>query len=286
MPEVPFGPRRPRPVADMPPAALADGEVVAKGWLLAIVAARPLRDAAALPTAEFARDAPALCAAVLRAVASDSALGDVDRLAPRAGSLAGATGPAEVVAAVAALRAAAWEALTTIRLDAATTAALAERLAHVCDAVAVAAVGGAELRVHDARGDWRAAIARLLAAARPFAVLAVEGGDAARVAAADPDRAAGALARMEEAVRGELRPGDVLGREDDGRLWVIAADLGGPGARAMAERLADAIAAAPVPLAIAIGVAASPADGVDADALTARADEALFAARAAGVPIA
>jgi predicted signal transduction protein with EAL and GGDEF domain len=41
-----------------------------------------------------------------------------------------------------------------------------------------------------------------------------------------------------------------------------------------------------VPLAIAIGVAASPADGVDADALTARADEALFAARAAGVPIA
>jgi GGDEF domain-containing protein len=270
----------------MPPAALADGQVVAKGWLLALVAARPLRDAPALPTAEFARDAPALCAAVLRAIASDTALGDVDRLAPRAGALAGATGPAAAVAAVAALRAAAWEALTTTRLDTPTTAALAERLAHVCDAVAVAAVGGADLRVHDARGDWRAAIARLLAAARPFAVLAVEAGDAARLATADADRAAGALARMEEAVRGELRPGDVLGREDDGRLWVIAADLGGPGARAMAERLADAIAAAPVPLAIAIGVAASPADGVDADALTARADEALFAARAAGVPIA
>jgi GGDEF domain-containing protein len=286
VPEVPFGARRPRPVADLPPAALADGEAVAKGWLLALVAARPLRAAAALPTADFARDAPALCAAVLRALGSDAALAEVDRLAPCAGAITGATGPAEVVGAVAALRSAAWEALTTTRVDAPTTAAIAERLAHVCDALAVAALGATELRVHDARGDWRAAIARLLAAARPFAVLAVEAGDAARVAAADPDRAAGALARMEEAALSELRPGDVLGREGDGRLWVIAADLGGSAARAMAERLADAIAAAPVPLAIAIGVAASPADGVDAEALTARADEALFAARAAGVPIA
>jgi hypothetical protein len=284
--EVPFGARRPRPVADVPPTGLADGEAVAHGWLLALVAARPLRDAGALPTAEFARDAPALCAAVLRALGSDTALGDVDGFGARAGALTGASGPAEVIAAVAALRAAAWEALTTSRLDAPTTAALAERLAHVCDVVAVAAVGGAALRVHDARGDWRAAIARLLAAARPFAVLAVEAGDAARVAAADPDGAAGALARVEETVRGELRPGDALGREDDGRLWVIAADLGGPEARALAERVADAIAAASLPLATSIGVAASPADGVDAEVLTARADEALFAARAAGVPIA
>ena len=87
-----------------------------------------------------------------------------------------------------------------------------------------------------------------------------------------------------------MRPGDVLGREEDGRLWVVAADLGATGARALAERLADAVAAVPAAarraLTVSIGVAASPAGGADRDELTARADESLYAARAAGVPIA
>jgi GGDEF domain-containing protein len=70
---------------------------------------------------------------------------------------------------------------------------------------------------------------------------------------------------------------------------VVAADLGASGARALADRLADAVAAiAPVrgaPLTVSIGVAASPEDGSDVEVLSARADEALYAARAAGVPI-
>jgi len=294
MPEAPFGVRRPRPVADVPPVALADGEAPAKGWLLALVAARPLRDVPALPTAELARGAPALCAAILRAVGSD---GGLDRLpaddgpAARAGALAGAGDPASTVAAIGHLRSALWEALTVAMapLDAATTAALAERLAFVCDVVTVASLGGADFRVHDARADWRGAIVRHLAGGRPFALVAIEADDTARLMAADAEGAANALARLEEGVRGELRPGDVLGREDDGRLWIVAAELGPPGARALAERVADAAAvAAPrgAPLTVSIGAAASPADGTDAEALTARADEALYAARAAGVPIA
>jgi GGDEF domain-containing protein len=309
MSEAPFGARRPHPVADVPPAALADGQAPAKGWLLALVAARPLQDAPALPIPDLARDAPALCAAVLRAVGSDTDLrrlqpgGDLAGLVARAGELAGAGGPAATVAAVAALRGALWEAVTVsiAPLDAATTAALAERLAFVCDAVAAAALSGpaagaaagapdeAGFRVRDARGDWEGAADRLLADGRPLALLAVEADDAPRLVAADADAAAGALARVEQAVRGELRPGDVLGREDDGRLWVVAAELGAPGARALAERLADAVAAvAPLrgaPLTVSIGVAASPADGTDREALAARADESLFAARAAGSPI-
>ena len=359
MPEAPFGARRPHPVADVPPAALADGQAPAKGWLLALVAARPLRDAPALPVPDLARDAPALCAAVLRAVGSDAELrrlergGDLAGLAARAGELAGAGGPAAAVAAVAALRAALWEALTATMapLDAPTTAALAERLAFVCDAVAAATLGAAapparslrpasalrrrgrfagvdaprcgrfarrrcpagavaspaspppaeaapaaggddvaSFRVRDARGDWQGAVERLAAGARPFALLAVEVDDAPRLAAADAQGAAEALARVEQAVRDELRPGDVLGREEDGRLWVVAADLGATGARALAERLADAVAAVPplrgAPLTVSIGLAASPAGGADRDELTARADESLYAARAAGVPIA
>jgi GGDEF domain-containing protein len=324
MPEAPFGARRPHPVADVPPAALADGHAPAKGWLLALVAARPLRDAPALPMPDLARDGPALCAAVLRAVGSDAELrrlergGDLAGLAARAGELAGAGGPAAAAAAVAAMRGALWEALTATMapLDAATTAALAERLAFVCDAVAAAVLSGvpaspgaaappaaapspgaaapddavAAFRVHDARGDWQAAVERLAAGARPFALLALEVDDAPRLAAADAPGAAEAVGRVEQAVRDELRPGDVMGREDDGRLWVVAAELGASGARALAERLADAVAAvAPVrgaPLTVSIGLAPSPAGGADRDELIARVDESLYAARAAGLPIA
>ncbi|HEX7298593.1 MAG TPA: diguanylate cyclase [Solirubrobacteraceae bacterium] len=329
MPAASFGAGRPRAVADVPPPALADGEAAAKGWLLRLMAARPLQDAPAVPTAELARDGPILCAAILRAVGSEAhvprleAGGDLVAMASRAGALAGAGSPASAVAAVGELRAAVWEALTTAMapLDAATTAALAERLAFVCDLVAVATVSGsaragepADIRVHDARGggdvraagerqgpgdvraaaaggDWRAAAQHQLAAGRGFALLAVEVDDAARLLAADRDGTArSALARAEDAVRAELRPGDVMAREEDGRLWIVAAELGATGGRALAERLADAVAAAATlrgaPLSASIGLAASPADGTDPAELEARADEALFAARAAGVSIA
>jgi GGDEF domain-containing protein len=288
----------PAPVADVPPAALADGVAPAKGWLLALIAARDLQDAAAVPTAELARDAPKLCAAIMRAVGSDAAL-DLPPLAARAGAMAGAGSPATAVAAVGLLRGALWESLraTMPPLDAATTAALAERLAWVCDRVAAATVSaprGADreqeaLRLRDVRADWHAAAARLLADGRGFALLVAEIDDAARLLAADPDGAAAAVARAQDAIQNELRPGDVLGRDEDGRMWIVAAELGSSGGRALAERLADAVAAAATlrgaPLAISVGIAAAPADGTDADALAARADGALFAARAAGVPV-
>jgi GGDEF domain-containing protein len=292
MPEAPFGARRPRPVADVPPAALADGDEPAKGWLLALVATRPLRDAPSVPTADLAAQGPALCAAILRAVGTDAGFAELEPLAARAGSLAGASDAAATVAAIGYLRGALWESLTAAMapLDAATTAALAERLAFVCDAVAVAALGGGDFRVHDTRGDWRGTAERHIAAGRPFALVAIEADDAARLLAADADAGAAALAGVEEAVRGELRPGDVLGREEGGRLWIVSADLGAPGARALAERLADAVAAvAPLrgaPLTVSMGIASSPADGPELEALAGRADEALYAARAAGVPIA
>jgi GGDEF domain-containing protein len=325
----------PAPVADVPPPAIADGVEPAKGWLLALIAARDLQDAAAIPTAELARDGPTLCAAILRAVGSDAEL-ELPPLAARAGAMAGAGRPASAVAAVGLLRAALWESLraTMPPLDAATTAAVAERLAWVCDLVAAATVSaprGAEreppdLRVRDTRSrhgagtegsapdaaaaperdaavadgatlvaaataldaDWRAAAARLLADGRGFALLALEVDDAARLLAADAHGAAAAIARAHDAVRGELRPDDVLGHEGDGRVWVVAAELGASGGRALAERFADAVAGAATlrgaPLSVSVGIAAAPADGTDLDDLAAHADEALFAARAAGRP--
>src|SRR5256885_5306784 len=104
-------PARARPVADAPVAALvAAAEDLAKGWLLELVSAGPLDAAAALPFAELAREGPALCAAVARALRDDAELarlapgGDLAPLAARAGALAGAGGAASAVAPVRAPR--------------------------------------------------------------------------------------------------------------------------------------------------------------------------------------
>jgi len=68
--------RRPRPVAGLP---AVDARVLAKAWLVELVAAASLEEAAALPAGELAREGPGLTAAVVAALSDDSAL---RRLAP------------------------------------------------------------------------------------------------------------------------------------------------------------------------------------------------------------
>jgi GGDEF domain-containing protein len=302
------GPRLPRPVADIPPAALADGETVAKAWLLALLADRPLADAAEVPVAEVAAHGPELCAAVLRAVGSRAGLerlapgGEAAALAASAGAFAGARDPAGAVAAVAALRRAVWSVLMSTDgaiagaagpVDPGTVAALAERLACVTDVVAAAALArplAADLVA--AEEPWRAAVERRLEAHRrdgaDFALLVVEAADAERLLAAGGADAE-ALDAVEPAVRGAARPGDAVVRERAGRVWVVAPGADGEAARALARDLAAAVAEAAAPhgrpLEVAVGVAACPADGAEASALGACADERLFAAHAAGVPV-
>jgi GGDEF domain-containing protein len=365
------GARVPRPVAGVPPPALADGAVVAKAWLLELLAAAPLSDAGAVPVAELAERGPQLCAEVLEAVGSAAGLerlapgGDRAALASSAAELAGARDPAAAAAAVAALRRALWaslpDAATSTTNDARATAALAERVAHVADVVTAAVLArplrrgtpagvpaghrspaadasagglardrspaaappgalardrspaaappGALARdrspaaasppagpvasdLASAEEPWREPVERCLAAHRrdgaPFGLLVVEAADAERLLAAGGADAA-ALEAVEPALRGAVRPGDAVVRERAGRLWVLAPGVGGDGARALAEHVAEgvAVAAAPhgIPLEAAVGVAACPADGDEAGALAACADERLFAAQAAGVPV-
>ena len=301
------GPRVPRPVADVPSAALADGEAVAKAWLLELLAARPLADAAHVPVADLAARGPDLCAAVLRAVGSREGLdelapgGEAAALAAAAGGLAGARDPAAAVAAVAALRRAVWAALAAPAgdggigaVDPAATAALAERVAHVADIVAAAVLARPVADdLAAAEEPWRAAVERRLDAHRrdgaAFALLVVEAADAERLLAAG-GADAGALDAVEPAVRGAVRPGDAVVRERAGRVWVVAPGADGDTARALAEAIAAAASQAAAthgaPLAVAAGVAACPAAGIEAGDLGTRADERLFAAQAAGVPVA
>jgi GGDEF domain-containing protein len=106
-------------------------------------------------------------------------------------------------------------------------------------------------------------------------------------------RAAGdteeALARAAAAVRAEVRHGDLIAHEADGRAWVLAPGAGHAWAEALARRIADGVAAVPAPrgapLTVSVGLAVHPDDGHDAGSLSAFAEEAMLAARAAGVAL-
>lgn len=156
-------------------------------------------------------------------------------------------------------------------------------------------------RVQDA-GDlraraapWTAAIDTRIERHRedrlPFAVLCLEVADLDRLVASERDgEVALALEAAEVAVAAQLRPADVLVRERPGRYWLIAPDTDLAGGRSLAHLLAAALAGVPghrgAPLEAAIGLAACPQDGAEAAALEGRAEEGLFAARAAGVRVA
>jgi diguanylate cyclase with GGDEF domain len=143
-------PQRPEPIGWGIAEALADdAQAVAKGWLLALLERLPLERAGTIPAAELAAEAPAICAALSRALGSDRELarlapgGDLAALAARVPALAGAADAAAAAAAVEALRAC----LAVAAHDAQSAAGppapeqLAERLALVAATVTETALG-------------------------------------------------------------------------------------------------------------------------------------------------
>jgi GGDEF domain-containing protein len=159
-----------------------------------------------------------------------------------------------------------------------------------------------EIEIRDERGEreqgqsaWIAAIARRLERyerdGAPFAVLLVELVDVERLRHAElPGEMARLTGLIETALAGELRPPDSLTRESPGRYWLLAGETDSSGAQTLAEQLSEAVRRAVshrgTPLQVAIGVAVCPADGSQAAALAAQAAVALYAARAAGRPVA
>ncbi len=327
MAEAHNGATRPRPVAGAPPPELADGTAAARAWLLALVAATPLEAMGSLPAARVASEGPGLCAAALAALGSDAALarleagGDLAATAAGAGRVAGAAGPAATAAALAALRDALWSVLEPglPATDGRHVAALATRLARVCDVVTAAALAGVapgaaappfappsevswptgppEVTVSRGGADEGAAAAivrrveRRAAEDQGFSLLAVEVDDAGRLLAAD--RGGAAARALSAAARAIVETAERAGASvaaDGHRQWVVAAQDDATGARDLGERLAAAVAAAAtldgVPLEVSIGVAVWPQDARDPAALLAHADEGVFAARAAGVRVA
>jgi GGDEF domain-containing protein len=142
--------------------------------------------------------------------------------------------------------------------------------------------------------QWLSAIVRRLEHheqdGRPFAVLVAEIDGLDRLLAAQTGReVATALEAAERGLTAELAPTDLVVRERLGRWWLTCPDRGPVPARELAGRVAAAISGAVlagVPLAASVGYAVCPPDGQDLETLASRADEGMFAARAAGVPVA
>jgi GGDEF domain-containing protein len=125
---------------------------------------------------------------------------------------------------------------------------------------------------------------------RPLALLMVELEEPGRLQAAlGGERAAVTFRDFRTAVRTQVRRGESLVEENDCRVWVLSIDSGGQAAREHAHRIADAVSRlAPwhgVPPAVAIGVAVLGEHAQTAESLIEAAEEARYAASAAGVPV-
>jgi hypothetical protein len=285
--------RRPaRPVADAPVAALVAGaEDLAKGWLVALIEEEPLDRASSIPVDEMARDGPAICALLVRSLASDA---ELERVAegvealPSVGELAGAHTAAEVSHAVELLRAVLWSALLGALPDpdARLVAELADRLAVVCELVREAAL---RRLVGEAPAPTRpAALAGAVARARrhgtELSLLVVELEDAERMLGVDPG-----LARdLGTAVRGAIAHARAEVEADGSRVWVTAS-IGRRAAEGLAADLAGAVRAsgAPhgAPLRANVGVATLGVDADDAAGLIGAAEEASLMAATRGIEV-
>ena len=314
----------PRPVCDRAlEALLAQTEDLAKRWALELIAALPLERAGEIPLERFAGTAPGVIALVLECVSSEAELERLTgaRALMNVAELAGARDQASAVAAVAALRGVLWSELMG-ELDHPSgqlVAELAGRLAHVCSLVTIAVLDGGRdgvserpaparavgeppeprIEIHDARASgpaaWITSIGRCLedhaSSGEPFAVELIEVIGIERLRHSED---AGELQRLageiHSALRGELRPSDILTRESEGRYWLLVPGTDAPAATLLAERLIalvrSSVSHRGAALEVAIGIATCPADGHQAAELAAQADVKLYEARAAGLSMA
>ncbi|HEY7934258.1 MAG TPA: diguanylate cyclase [Solirubrobacteraceae bacterium] len=296
---------------------------LAKRWALALIASLPLARAEEVPLSDLARQGPGLVALVLRCVSSDTELsglvsetGEDFALAARAGELAGAREPAGGAAAIETLRGVLWAEMID-QLDHPQTQVisdLASRLAHVCSLITIALLKRPpeppspapwpkdtrepQIAVHDTRSAgpaaWITSIGRCLTDqaddGQPFAVELIEVIGIERLRhACQPGGLRQLIDDVQQALRSELRPGDILTAESDGRYWLVAPQTDGPGAVTLAERLITAVRSSVshrgVPLEVAIGISSCPADGEEAAILAAQADTKLYGARAMGLSV-
>jgi hypothetical protein len=138
-------------------ALLARADELARRWAIALILALPLERIGELPLERFASEAPALCAQVVRALASDDELEQMaardangnGHIAPvrRIAEMTGARDGKAAVEVVESLRGVLWEALqdelrwaSSVQSSARQVADLGDRLAYVCSSALVSSL--------------------------------------------------------------------------------------------------------------------------------------------------
>jgi GGDEF domain-containing protein len=128
------------------------------------------------------------------------------------------------------------------------------------------------------------------AAGGSLSLLLAELEDAERITTVEPGSEVGAtFGEFARAVRSAVRRQDILVCETSARAWIIARETARPGAQALGWRIVEAVRDARswrgAPLASSVGVAVLGEDGRSPEELMDAAEEARFAAAAAGIGV-
>jgi diguanylate cyclase (GGDEF)-like protein len=296
--------------ADAPFARLeAAREELAKAWLQGIIERAPLDDVGQLPVAEIAREAPELIVEILRdatgAPGGEPGQAAGDRLAEIARVR---TPPAAVHRDLAALHTLLIGSLRRELQEREQFARGVERLAEIFGSLQAGlgeSLGGAPPAAAPAVRDEEAGpgeiselydqLRRLVAAYRryghPFAVLSVDVEGLGRInkayGAETGDRMLDAVGAILER---EIREVDHAFRVAEDDFCVLAPYHDARGVLQLAERLRSSVAASVEagthPVSLAVGIASCPEHGESAVQLLDAAQEATYAAKAAGAGVA
>jgi diguanylate cyclase (GGDEF)-like protein len=295
--------------------SLAEREQLAKEWLVRIVERTPLLDVGELPLQWLVVEAPRMIADILGSVAEPGAAADREladeesELTKQLASLRlGDDAPEQIPRDLAALQEVLIESLRREVPDrrasdfANAVSRLAEAFGAIQGGVTKVLVeersgGAAHDRLTGLPGrvqldEWmRILLAEHRRYGHPFALALIDIDGLAKINQSR-GRVAGdrMLAAVAEVVRRQVREADQAFRLDEDEFAIIAPHTEAGGLVRMAARVAELIEAAQVPegprIAITVGVAACPEDGMSAERLLQSVDEATYTAKAEGVPVA
>jgi diguanylate cyclase (GGDEF)-like protein len=295
--------------------SLAEREQLAKEWLVRIVERTRLLDVGELPLQWLVAEAPGMIAEILGTLAdpasvAEAELGDEEsELTKQLASLRlGDDAPEQIPRDLAALQEVLIESLRR-EVPERRPGDLANAVTRLAEAFGAIQGGVTKALVEERSGgaardrltglpsraqldEWlRILLAEHRRYGHPFAMALIDIDGLARINESR-GRIAGdrMIAAVAEVIRRQIREADQAFRLDEDEFAIIAPHTEAGGLVRMASRIADLIEAAQVPegprIAIAVGVAACPDDGLSAERLMQSLDEANYAAKAEGVPVA
>jgi diguanylate cyclase (GGDEF)-like protein len=295
--------------------SLAEREQLAKEWLVRIVERTRLLDVGELPLQWLVAEAPGMIAEILGTLAdpastAEAELGDEEsELTKQLASLRlGDDAPEQIPRDLAALQEVLIESLRR-EVPERRSGDFANAVTRLAEAFGAIQGGVTKTLVEERSGgaardrltglpgraqldEWlRILLAEHRRYGHPFAMALIDIDGLARINESR-GRVAGdrMIAAVAEVVRRQIREADQAFRLDEDEFAIVAPHTEGGGLVRMASRIADLIEAAQVPegprIAIAVGVAACPDDGLSAERLMQSLDEANYAAKAEGVPVA